>query len=96
MRLAERLLDECRERERDAVLLAERTRDRGLPTSDPDDDEFLCELAASAVVVLKRGLNFPVAQPPASVALIGPTAVSACVLGGGRSTVNPVQYTVPA
>jgi beta-glucosidase len=78
------------------LLLAERTRDRGLPVSDEGDDRFLRDLAARSVVVIKRGETFPVTQTPASVALIGPNAVSAYVLGGGSSTVNPVHVVSPA
>lgn len=63
----------------------------------PDRDiAFLRELAARSVVVLRRDRHFPI--DPAGlrrVALIGPNAVSAHVLGGGSSSVTPAHVVSP-
>jgi beta-glucosidase len=75
------------------LLLAQRTSGSA-PISSGDDDEFLRDLAARSMVVIKRDAAFPVAAV-SSVALIGPNAVSAYVLGGGSSTVHPEHVISP-
>ncbi|WP_236683461.1 beta-glucosidase family protein [Demequina aurantiaca] len=81
------------------LLLAERTGGFGdaIPApSRPDDAEFLRKLAAEATVVLRRGKDYVVdAADVASIALIGPNAVNAYVLGGGSSTVHPHYVVSP-
>jgi len=64
-----------------------------VPSRD-DDVRFLRTLAAEAMVALRRSDDYAV--DPAlisSIALIGPNAVNAYVLGGGSSTVHP-EYVV--
>ncbi|WP_236685799.1 beta-glucosidase family protein [Demequina oxidasica] len=81
------------------LLLAKRAGGFGEPIpapSRPDDAEFLRQFAAEATVVLRRGDEYVV--DPAnvkSIALIGPNAVNAYVLGGGSSTVHPHYVVSP-
>ena len=79
------------------LLLAERTSEAtATVAATGDDDVFLRDLAARSVVVIRRDeQSFP-AKAPASVALIGPNAVSTHVLGGGSSTVHPDHIVSPA
>ena len=60
-----------------------------------DDELFVRTLAAESMVVLRGEGTLPVASTPRSIALIGPNAVSAYVLGGGSSTVNPHHIIDP-
>ena len=60
------------------------------------DRAFLRDLAARAMVVLRRDQRFPI--DPAGlhrIALIGPNAVAAHVLGGGSSSVTPDHVVSP-
>jgi beta-glucosidase len=60
------------------------------------DRAFLRALAARAMVMLRRGQRFPI--DPAGlrrVALIGPNAVAAHMLGGGSSSVAPERVVSP-
>lgn len=60
-----------------------------------DDSAYLRSLAAKSTVVLKGLGTLPVARDIASIALVGPNAVSAYVLGGGSSTVHPHYVVSP-
>ena len=66
-------------------------------SSDVDDDRFLRDLAARSMVVLRRREeSFPVDGATVQrVALIGPNAASAYVLGGGSSSVDPHHVVTP-
>jgi beta-glucosidase len=81
------------------LLLAQRTGGIGETKpapARPDDSAFLRTLAGEAMVVLRREDDFVV--DPAGVekiALIGPNAVNAYVLGGGSSTVHPHYVISP-
>lgn len=68
-----------------------------LPEPDPArDTEFLRDLAARSVVVLRRDHRFPLDPSSlARIALIGPNAASAHVLGGGSSSVTPDHVVSP-
>ena len=60
-----------------------------------DDEQFVRTLAAESMVVLRGEGTLPVSSVPQTIALIGPNAVSAYVLGGGSSTVNPHHIIDP-
>ncbi|MGC4175129.1 beta-glucosidase family protein [Demequina sp.] len=60
-----------------------------------DDERFIRTLAAQSMVVLRGEGTLPLVSTPQSIALIGPNAVSAYVLGGGSSTVNPHHIVDP-
>jgi len=65
-----------------------------VPPGD-DDESFIRSLAAQSMVVLRGENTLPIADSPKTIALIGPNAVSAYVLGGGSSTVNPHHIVDP-
>ena len=81
------------------ALARSRRASRSPPTpvaaTRADDEQFVRDLAAQSMVVLKGDGTLPIATAPASIALIGPNAVSAYVLGGGSSTVNPHHIVDP-
>jgi beta-glucosidase len=58
----------------------------------PEHREIIHAAAAEAIVLLKNEAILPLTQPK-SIAVIGPYAASAQILGGGSSSVNP-HYTV--
>ena len=60
------------------------------------DRELLRDLAARSVVVIRRDITFPIASSGLRrLALLGPNAVSAYVLGGGSSSVTPAHVVSP-
>ena len=82
------------------LLLAARVGATGEPTDEPldvDVAELIKRAAAQSTVVLARDDENPVwdRPAPASIALIGPNAVTLHVLGGGSSTVRPVHVVTP-
>lgn len=89
------------------LRLAERTGALGTPPDlgarpiDPGssvgDRDFVRRLAARSMVVLRRETAFPI-DPRAlrRIAVLGPNAVDAYVLGGGSSHVTPTHVVTPA
>ncbi len=60
------------------------------------DDSLPRRVAATAMVVLRTsGTHLPVADAPASIALIGPNAVDPFYLGGGSAQVTPDRLVTP-
>jgi len=82
------------------LLLAERVGGYGdmphLPADADADALFLRTLAATATVTLRRERDFVVDPTTVkTIALIGPNAESAYVMGGGSSFVNPHYVVSP-
>jgi beta-glucosidase len=82
------------------LLLASRVGAVGEPADEPvevDVSALITRAAAQSTVVLARDDENPVWErpAPASIALIGPNAVSLHVLGGGSSTVRPPHVVTP-
>ncbi len=82
------------------LLLASRVGAVGEPLEQPLDVDvraLITRAAAQSTVVLARDEENPVwdRPAPASIALIGPNAVTLHVLGGGSSTVRPSHVVTP-
>lgn len=93
-----------RERVRSILGVMDRTggldRPPGAETTreDPDDLALLRRAAAACMVLLKNhnaALPIEVAGAPATVAVIGPNAANATVMGGGSAHVTPTRVSQP-